>query len=589
VGSDLFAVTPEVLRQALASATRTAIQYNWEVSTVVSSTEITVKLHNPNAAAPFLTPSTYPWYQNALVEFITGPLAGIAPDSNGQASTTGRVTTVIKSISSTANPGGPPTTTITFIDPLPASPNPGDRFVVYYAQVGSFNVPVSGNVNVGTISGTVTIPPASGATFNVGTVSGNVSVQPATGAVFNVGTVSGTVTITPASGATFNVGTISGTVTVTPASGATFNVGTISGTVTVTPASGATFNVGTVSGNVSVQPASGVTFDIGTVSGTVNVAQSGTWNIGSVGSITETVQGNVVNDVLPAQAVVFLGSAAFAVSNLANGNTVGGEIDATTSLLNNNGVLLDGLIVGWTSQNGYQYNFDSASAFLRNTNATGPYDDHLGTNSVTVTGTSTFGPGNNGLTPPLFFSSPWFGNCTVVQLTNATGSTISSDTVTIFVWGIKAQITNPTNNPANTQPGQGSFATAVASSIDGSVGGSGTSFSTTLINSGGYLEQLQWQGLSGTGYNGSSTQYPLTLTLYNGSVPIASTTVTAGAGNTTVTLPNGSITYRTAVANNGIILTITMGGNIADFSVSWYLVTGATVSATPPSRVGVIV
>ncbi len=190
MGSPLFALTPEVMRQLLSAATRTAVESNWVVASVPAPNQITVALHNPAAAIPYIDATAAPYYAGGLVQFITGRLGGIEPNSNGAPSATGRVSMPIKSIATALDPsGGPPTTTLTFAGSLPGTPDPGDRLNVYYAQAGSFALPVAGEVNVGTITGPVTVQTGANGEFNVtsvGSIAANVTVEQASGTTFEI-------------------------------------------------------------------------------------------------------------------------------------------------------------------------------------------------------------------------------------------------------------------------------------------------------------------------------------------------------------------------------------------------------------------
>lgn len=576
----LFAVTPRVLRQALASSTRTAIQYNWQVATVVSDTEITVSLRDPAVAVPYLTTATASYYENALVEFTSGVLGGIEPNSGGKPSTSGRVSVPIQSIASTANAGEPPTTTITFADALPATPAKGDRFVVYYAQVGSYALTVAGSVDVGTIAGTVTIQPASDATFDINTVAGTVTVTPATDAVFDIGTVTGTVAVEPASGATFDIGTVSGTVTVVPSSDAVFNVGNVSGTVTVTPGSGAVFDVGNISGTVTVQ---------------FNGTQTVTWDV--------TGPVNVQNVSLTAIPLVAWTEQSFDISLAAGASQTLGvypgaaylsEYDGLYIRLNSSGQQVPNLAFKVVSTSIQEYGLISSSWAL----------DVSWRESNSAIALSNFVP----LSPSAVFDN------LSLQVTN-NGTTTDTETLTIQVYAryAGALVTNPQTNPVQSQAASGSFDTTAYTN-----GGSSTSsadtlqwtaasapsgtqcyafptsplvVSQTIIPSGNYLSELIFGAVDGSaqcsatltisltnGINSSDIEVQtsctagnLFLQLFNGSqllcqtsvaIPAGSNTSTTSGSTTTVTatatldVPT-PFTYGRGAANNGIILVAT--------------------------------
>lgn len=202
----MFVITPEIMRQLLSAATRTAIQSNWQVQSVLSDTQITVSLVNPAAAVPWVSASTAPYYVAALIEFVTGTLGGITPNADGQGSPTGRVSVPIASIASALNDGETPTTTITFKDALPALPAPGDRFVIFYPQ---FNAVA---ITIGEITGPVNVQQEGGSVWEidkVGSITDNVTVLPGAGAQFTILQANGTTfEIDKVGSITENVGTL---------------------------------------------------------------------------------------------------------------------------------------------------------------------------------------------------------------------------------------------------------------------------------------------------------------------------------------------------------------------------------------------
>jgi hypothetical protein len=387
------------------------------------------------------------------------------------------------------------------------------------------------------------------------------TVQAATSAIFNVAQ-SGTWNVD----ANITNSTIDVNASVTNSSinvdanitNSTLNVDANITNASINAAQSGTWNV-----NANVQNA---TIDVAQ-SGTwnVNAVQSGTWNVGSVGSITETVQGNVVNTVLPVNNLVYLGYIAQSVSNLANGSTVYSDVMASFP---NVFPLVDGVVVVANSS----YAQANSLAF--------PYTIQLWDFATPVPQGGFIAPSftiqyskqdNLGYNSEYraFINEPVAGSRTTIAFTNASGSTIASDTITWYLFYIKAQISNPTANPVNMQPGQGEF-DSVEYSWTGNLGGGADQL---LIPSGNYIKSLRIVLIAAPNNSTSNT-----LTLFNGSSAFWNANPSA-----TTTIDTGLITFGDGVPNNGIYVETT--SNLGITVQSGYAVLAST---TPPSQVGVV-
>ncbi len=146
-------LTTKSLGTALSRHTRAVQQDNWQVRAGISTTQFTVSLVSPagTASSP-IVPNVLDGsdYTGCQVEFTDGANSGAGTD--GAATTTGRVSATIQSVTSS---GSPVVTTVTLNQALPNVPAAGDQFTVYrqvanvtvsapenLTQVGSQNVPV---------------------------------------------------------------------------------------------------------------------------------------------------------------------------------------------------------------------------------------------------------------------------------------------------------------------------------------------------------------------------------------------------------------------------------------------------------------
>jgi hypothetical protein len=180
-------------------------------------------------------------------------------------------------------------------------------------SVQNANIPVTGTVNVGTISGAVTL--ATGQSIDVGTISGPVSLAAGTAV-----DITGPVTVQTASGTPIDA-TVSGSVDISSGS----VTATISGPVTVQTAAGTPIDVGTISGDVTL--ATGQSVDIGTVTGPVSLAAGTSVDIS--GTPTVNIAAGQVVDVQNASggSLTVAGTIAISGGTLDVNNVAGGTVD----------------------------------------------------------------------------------------------------------------------------------------------------------------------------------------------------------------------------------------------------------------------
>jgi hypothetical protein len=339
----------------------------------------------------------------------------------------------------------------------------------------------------------------------------------------------------------------------------TLNVDANITNASINAAQSGTWNVNATVQNATIDVAQSGTWNI-------NAVQSGTWNVGSVGSITETVQGNVVNTVLPVNNLVYIGYTSFSVTNLGNGSGVSSAVQASYPTVF---PLVDGVVVV------------ANSSYAQANNLAFPYTIQLedfGTPlpqggyivpSFTIQYSKQDSPGYNA-EYRAFLNEPVAGSRSTIAFTNVSGSTIASDTITFYLFYVKAQISNPTANPVNMQPGQGEF-DSIEYSWTGTVATGG---SQTLIPSGNYIKSIRIMF-----YADALSSSLNTLTLYNGSSAFWTTNPTT----TETTIDTGLITFGDGVPNNGISLETSSSLQIT--VQSGYAVLAST---TPPSQVGVV-
>ena len=427
----------------------------------------------------------------------------------------------------------------------------GNLVTVYFSDVPFFTPGNVGSVSVNVVTmpsvnisgGTVSL--SAGTTVGIsGTVTINGSVSVSNTPTVNINSTGNTVSLAANTSVS-----ITGTVTVT----GTVNIGNspsvlISGTGnTVQLAANTSVNIGNTP-NVNIS------------SGTVNATITGS-NV--------TLDSNVVNAVLPNTSTVrCIANASTTVSNLANGASI--RVDGNAQSCGSP-ILADGFIFVAHSSSGYVYNQYTGSGGWTMGGWTGEptgfsYVGNLDSYSGSVNAASD-------MTGIVLFSTPRVCNSVVLSLVNNTGATIVSDTITVTVWLIKAQveISNTTSSPANMQAASGSFDTQ--SSYSGTVANNASAQTVTLVAAGNYIQTLIL-------YIGAPTSSGVTYTpqLKNGSSTFYNNVIANDATQEMI------FDFGEGVTNNGI--TMTIPGSSPQISYSGYAILR---SATPRQRVATVV
>ena len=207
------------------------------------------------------------------------------------------------------------------------------------------------------------------------------------------------------------------------------------------------------------------------ITGPVTLASGTAVDVNTVGSIAETVttSGSITNDIIPSNNIVDFGTYTVDVANLANGSQVG--INAILSP--EQWGFFDGALVIWSSANNYDYSGESVYGW----NEYGNAGVAIVTNIVTPVNQRT-----------VYFSSPQVFSRIGLNVTNNTGATIASDTLTFRVFAIKATetVNNTSTNPVQQQMAQTFNGNSLAGFIntDGSQGtNTGTPFGLIPANS----------------------------------------------------------------------------------------------------------
>ena len=482
-----------------------------------------------------------------------------------------------------------PTVTLTVVsdDTLPQVPVAGVASSSYQLRLELSTVPVSPSVT--------TLAPAMAANSVVtATISAPVGVQGVTGGTAVGVSIGETVDV--------SLQSVAGNVPVTVQSGAI--TATISGTV----------GVQGVTGGVAVGVTVGNTVNVAVQNSTLNVAvvsASTTLNVSIQNSqlsvtfpsaqevnITEaiTLPANVTNDMLAENSLVFLGTSTTTITNLAAGASV-----AATSFTQGSLGLYDGVIILVYSAQSLIANYKLVSdGFTVGQGANVPsLYGYVFANGTTpaLPGIYSAGSANSGSIIALF-ADPVSYNGLEFSIENTSSATISSDTVTCYLYGIKAQVSNPQSNPVQSQAASGSFDTLLSSGGSTQVftppsGGGAYSASATIFSSGNYVASLNLGTISLTYQVDSGDTCTFTLTLYNGSDPIAAVSQTFTPTSTTVevlSIPATAFNFGHGIANNGISITGTLSSTVSggDMSLSWNTSWGLSRSTTPPQTVTVV-
>ena len=430
---------------------------------------------------------------------------------------------------------------------------------------------IQGTVNIGSIASTVVVS----GTVTVGSITNPVTVQGTVdiGSITSTVAISGTVTV----GSITNPVTVNGTVTV----GSITNTVAISGTVTV----------GSITNAIAVT-------NVGSITETVNVA-------GSVASA-------ISNTILPSTSLVLLHQASVTVTNLANGASfyVAGDTDNTGVFPYAQLGLWDGYVVFIRSSSGYRYTMNAPSAIVTSAVLSIGGSNYALQNITwaTIFPLSPVYNGNAGSAViTALATSPFPANIANTQWVNNNGATIASDVVTVTVYGIKAQVTNPLSNPVAQQAANGEFATlsftnSGTATGPANVSGDGTEVSTTItiLGSGDYVSSITWDNLvlEVGANNVSGGTWNAQAYLQLGSMNIASVGIsgtTDGLGHSG-TIPAGTLSWGgKAIPNGGITISIYVQGSsstgtiaVSSSNVNYALISMVLESVTAPSEVSQI-
>lgn len=338
-----------------------------------------------------------------------------------------------------------------------------------------------------------------------------------------------------------------------------------------------------VGNTVQVQNAPGTNLEVvvNTSGGAVTVQQNGTFNVQFLSAQeiqwTSTGPVSVQDTFVPDNSLVFLGSYVFNVSNLVNGGAMyGGTVNVGSIGLYDGLVYLVNTANNWGDGVGAAYSLGSNGLTIASNKNVNPYGYVFAKGTVpaypAIYGS---GSGTSGSLGPVYFPAPICFSGDEPVLTNISGGTIASDTVTVYLFGIKAQVTvyntvatnatvtNTTGSPANTQPAQGSYDSLIpliATSLpNGNV-------QTKIMNSGGYISYLT------LGFSASTVTI---VTVWNGS-----TQIWQGTSDKTCLCD-----FKGGVPNNGVYAAYG-GGAGTSCTVLGY---GVGPNTTPNVRVGSIV
>jgi len=326
------------------------------------------------------------------------------------------------------------------------------------AQTANVNIIGTPNVNVAntpsvnaTINGTANVNVANTPTVQVSSGTVNIGNTPSVN-IANTPSVTGTVNIGNSAINVQNVPNGSLTVAGTVSIGNTPSV-SISGTPTVAIAANQQVNIAnTPSVNIANTPSVNAT-----ISGTanVNIANTPTVSIAS-GNVNATIQNasinsKVLNQMLAQNNLVLIASGTISVSNLANGSYQAINTDCLSqssggsSFLNSLGSY-DGLLIAVTTTNGINW---GANGFPINpTGLCAHYLDIVFPNLINNTIASAGrvakivrqiqmpNGGANALL--LWYNESYVFNVATAAIQNNSGSTISSDTLTVYYYGIKS-------------------------------------------------------------------------------------------------------------------------------------------------------
>jgi hypothetical protein len=258
--------------------------------------------------------------------------------------------------------------------------------------------------------------------------------------------------------------------------------------------------------------------------------------------------------------------------------------------------LYDGIVVVVHSAYAWSMTTQDIAMWVTGADAAlGVSGGYVSTTPPSFTGVFSFGGGQLGY-GTFLASAPFPALFAVITLTNASGGTIASDTVTVNVFGIKAQVDNPVGNPVQQQAANGSYANldyTNGGSAAGPTGQTGSSSETaTIFNAGGYAASLTWDAMNFTltvdGGTGVSATFSLTLFFGGAIIATVGGNATLNAA-TSITLPAGTWQPAKSVSNSGVtvqaVVTVTGTASGVSGTFNWAGIQMVYESVTPPVEV----
>lgn len=407
----------------------------------------------------------------------------------------------------------------------------GGNTAIFAASDHPIQLQVSDN-GVVQITGNATVTIEPGQVVDIGNTPA-VTIANTPAVTVNSGTVDANITnasiaVTQASGSTLDV--TGSTVDVQTPSGSTLNVG---GTVTV---GNSTLNVVTatgdsvtVAGSVDIGNTPAVTVNSGTVDANITNASL---TVGTVQSITETVNSQVQNDYLTSNGFLNGGTTTMSSTTISAGGSVFQFIYVPDGVYD--GVLL------WIN-----YNSSGGLTGLEFSIAQIRYENGgLGTwaNGPSSAFTMLLGDNTNEIaqTDFLSFETPILCNIITLQITNNNTSSITiAPQIVPWVRYASSQIVNPTSAPVYQQPTLGTFNEVYSQQLNGVAVDGGTIGTINILPSGitGYIKQIAL-----IGNVEASTDYYLQLSNQAGTIYTLYST-TYGNNPFNILLPLGDGVY----------------------------------------------
>ena len=376
--------------------------------------------------------------------------------------------------------------------PLTQQVSVANSVTISVTQSGSWNVSINNQPTVN-VNGPVSVQGVTGGTAIGVSISSSVAlnVQQSGTWTVNIGTmpnvnVNGPITVEGVSGGTAIGVSISSSVALNVQQSGTWTVDintmptvNINGPITVEGVSGGTA--------IGVQVQNNIT-----INGTVTVQFPSAQEV----TLAATGPVDIQNLLLSDNNLVFLYELQGTIASFASGASISSGGDGLSSVTFKVGQsqigLFDGYFILLLSA---KATYTAGSVGQIGINNGGQMTDF---NSYQVFGAGTVigdqnpqnnGPAGYGMIGPIFLSSPAVFNLVKHNVTNNTGATVTDDTLTFWVFGIKAQVSNPVENPVQQQAASGEY-----DSLVGTNGGSNDAVTastvTTVIGAGGYITEV---------------------------------------------------------------------------------------------------